>query len=93
MSSQLPGRVAISDLAVDDLCNLSPEHSSVAQPPSSEDEWHERFAGLVNPLLTDVFQERNGIYSFDRRAKFDVTRIRMIQGRPAAFELQPRLTA
>jgi hypothetical protein len=76
------------------------------QPPSSEDEWHERFAGLVNPLLdnplmfgycftqlTDVFQERNGIYSLDRRAKFDVTRIRKIQSRPAAFELRPGLTA
>jgi beta-galactosidase/beta-glucuronidase len=73
------------------------------QPPSSEDEWYERFAGLVNPLLdnplmfgycftqlTDVFQERNGVYSFDRRAKFDVTRIRKVQGRPAAFELRPR---
>jgi hypothetical protein len=73
------------------------------QPPSSEDEWYERFAGLVNPLLdnplmfgycftqlTDVFQERNGIYSFDRRAKFDITRIRKIQVRPAAFELRPR---
>jgi beta-galactosidase/beta-glucuronidase len=72
------------------------------QPPSSEDEWYERFAGLVNPLLdnplmfgycytqlTDIFQERNGIYSFDRGAKFDVTRIRKIQGRPAAFELRP----
>lgn len=70
-------------------------------PPSSEEEWYERFAGLINPLLdnplmfgycftqlTDVFQERNGIYSFDRRAKFDVARIRKVQGRPAAFELR-----
>jgi DNA-binding LacI/PurR family transcriptional regulator len=72
------------------------------QPPSSEDEWHERFAGLVNVLLddplmfgycytqlTDVFQERNGIYSFDRSAKFDVARISKIQCRPAAFEQRP----
>ena len=67
--------------------------------PRTEEEWYSRFAGLVdalleNPLmfgycftqLTDVFQEQNGIYAFDRSAKFDVSRIRAIQSRPAAYE-------
>ncbi|WP_372463252.1 glycoside hydrolase family 2 protein [Actinospica acidithermotolerans] len=68
--------------------------------PRTEEEWYERFAGLVdallgNPLmfgycftqLTDVFQERNGVYRFDRGCKLDVSRIRAIQSRPAAYEL------
>lgn len=65
----------------------------------SEEELHERFTGLVDVLLddplmfgycytqlTDVFQEQNGIYSFDRSTKLDVLRIRAAQQRPAAIE-------
>jgi len=33
-----------------------------------------------------VFQEQNGVYFFDRRAKFDTERIRRIQQRLAAIE-------
>jgi len=64
-----------------------------------EAEFYDRFVGLVdvlldNPLmfgycytqLTDVFQEENGIYRFDRSVKLDVDRIRAAQVRPAAFE-------
>jgi hypothetical protein len=36
--------------------------------------------------LTDVFQEENGIYRFDRATKLDTTRIKKIQTRPAAYE-------
>lgn len=67
--------------------------------PRTEAEWYARFAGLTgalleNPLmfgycftqLTDVFQEQNGVYRFDRSAKLDVSRIRAIQSRPAAYE-------
>jgi beta-galactosidase/beta-glucuronidase len=36
--------------------------------------------------LYDTYQERLGIYHFDRSAKFDVARIRAIQSRPAAME-------
>ncbi|MQA78987.1 MAG: beta-galactosidase [Streptosporangiales bacterium] len=67
--------------------------------PASEEEVHRRFAGLVDVLLddpfmfgycytqlTDVFQEENGVYRFDRSGKLDVARIRAVQQRPAAIE-------
>jgi beta-galactosidase/beta-glucuronidase len=67
--------------------------------PKSIDEVYERFAGLCAVLLdnpnmfgycytqlTDVYQEQNGIYRFDRSLKLDVTRIRAVQQRPAAIE-------
>ncbi|MFA6961550.1 MAG: sugar-binding domain-containing protein [Opitutaceae bacterium] len=67
--------------------------------PGSEEEFHERFTGLCAVLLdnpdmfgycytqlTDVFQEQNGIYRFDREPKFDLARIREAQQRPAVFE-------
>ncbi|WP_432944971.1 glycoside hydrolase family 2 protein [Kribbella sp. CA-253562] len=66
-----------------------------------EAEFYERFTGLVDVLLddplmfgycytqlTDVFQEENGIYRFDRSTKLDVERIRKAQVRPAAYEQQ-----
>lgn len=43
--------------------------------------------GYCYTQLTDVFQEQNGIYTFDRKKKFDINRIRKIQQRPAAIEL------
>ncbi|WP_052863344.1 glycoside hydrolase family 2 protein [Streptomyces niger] len=67
--------------------------------PRTEEEFHDRFGGLVAVLLddpnmfgycytqlTDVFQERNGVYRFDRTEKLDVTRLREAQQRPAAIE-------
>ena len=42
--------------------------------------------GYCYTQLTDVYQEQNGIYTFDRRAKFDLERLRRIQGRAAAIE-------
>ncbi|RNI22779.1 glycoside hydrolase family 2 protein [Flexivirga caeni] len=69
------------------------------QAVRTEEEVYERFTGLVDVLLddplmfgycytqlTDVFQEQNGIYFFDRSAKLDVARIRRIQQRRAAIE-------
>nr|WP_245633138.1 sugar-binding domain-containing protein [Luteipulveratus mongoliensis] len=66
---------------------------------TSEEAVYERFQGLVdalldNPLmfgycytqLTDVFQEQNGVYLFDRGTKLDVKRLRAIQERRAAIE-------
>ena len=43
--------------------------------------------GYCYTQLTDVYQEQNGIYRFDRRQKFAMERIRAAQQRPAAIEL------
>ena len=69
--------------------------------PRSLDEWYARFAGLCDALLddpnmfgycytqlTDVFQEQNGIYLFDRSTKFDMGRVHAIQTKRAAIELR-----
>ena len=69
------------------------------QQPRTLDEFYQRFEGLCAALLdnprmfgycytqlTDVYQEQNGIYTFDRHAKFDLARLRAIQQRPAAIE-------
>jgi hypothetical protein len=69
--------------------------------PSTVEEFHRRFEGLVGALLadrrmfgycytqlTDVFQEQNGVYRFDRSVKpgMDMARIQAAQQRPAASE-------
>lgn len=67
----------------------------------NEEEFHARFEGLTGVLLqdpamfgycytqlTDVFQEQNGVYRFDRGTKLDVERVRAAQTRPAAIEEQ-----
>jgi beta-galactosidase/beta-glucuronidase len=70
--------------------------------PRTIEEFYRRFEGLTaalleNPALfgycytqlTDVYQEQNGIYRFDRVAKFDLSRLRAAQQRPAAVEARP----
>jgi beta-galactosidase/beta-glucuronidase len=42
--------------------------------------------GYCYTQLTDVYQEVNGIYNFDRSGKFDIERIKAAQVRPAAIE-------
>ena len=42
--------------------------------------------GYCYTQLTDVFQEENGIYRFDRSDKLDVPRIQAVQTRQAAYE-------
>ncbi|MEQ7004698.1 sugar-binding domain-containing protein [Actinopolymorpha sp. B17G11] len=67
--------------------------------PRTLEEFYSRFEGLVAVLLddpnmfgycytqlTDVYQEQNGVYLFDRREKFDLERIRAAQTRTAAIE-------
>ena len=67
--------------------------------PQSLEEFYDRFARLCAILLddaahfgycytqlTDIYQEQNGIYRFDRSPKFDMSRIRAAQQRPAAIE-------
>ncbi len=67
--------------------------------PKTIEEFYERFEKLCAVLLddknmfgycytqlTDVYQEQNGIYRFDRSGKFDLARIRSAQTRRAEIE-------
>ncbi len=67
--------------------------------PKTLDEFYARYDGLVSALLdnpdmfgfcytqlTDVEQEHNGLYYYDRRPKFDVKRMHDITSRQAAYE-------
>ncbi|HEY9075771.1 MAG TPA: sugar-binding domain-containing protein [Anaerolineaceae bacterium] len=67
--------------------------------PKDIEEFYNRFEGMCktlldNPLmfaycytqLTDVYQEQNGIYTFNRSSKFDLARLRRIQQQKAAIE-------
>ena len=69
------------------------------EQPRTLEEFYQRFGALCRALLdnpgmfgycytqlTDVYQEQNGLYTFDRRAKFDLQRLRDIQRRQAAIE-------
>ncbi|MBN2329784.1 MAG: beta-galactosidase [Candidatus Omnitrophica bacterium] len=72
--------------------------------PKTLEEFYERFAGLIDAQLdnrnlcgycytqlTDVEQEKNGIFKFDRTAKFDAEKLHGIQSRRAAYEIDPPL--
>ena len=67
--------------------------------PKSEEEFMERYAGLVDSLLDnpklvgfcytqlyDIEQEVNGLYTYERKPKFDAEKIRRINSRQAAYE-------
>lgn len=67
--------------------------------PKSLEEFYERFKGLTDALLdntkmfalcytqlTDVEQERNGLFNYDRSPKFDAVRLKEIMSRKAAIE-------
>ena len=47
---------------------------------------HPHISGFVYTQLTDVEQEVNGVYTYDRKPKFDLNRLRAIFGAPAAIE-------
>jgi hypothetical protein len=64
------------------------------------EEFYSRYGGLVAALLdnpnlfgfcytqlTDVEQEHNGLYYYDRRPKFDLQRLHDFTARPAAYEI------
>ena len=66
---------------------------------SSIEAFYTRFEGLFAVLLddpnmfgycytqlTDVYPEENGLYTFDRKPKFDIARLKAVQSRPAAIE-------
>jgi hypothetical protein len=67
--------------------------------PKNLDEFYARYGGLVSALLdnpnlfgfcytqlTDVEQEHNGLYYYDRRPKFDLKKLHDFTARPAAYE-------
>jgi hypothetical protein len=67
--------------------------------PTSIEAFYDRFEKLCGILLddpsmfgycytqlTDVYQEQNGIYKYDRGLKFDMERLRKAQQKPAAIE-------
>ena len=79
--------------------NDTAESWGYGQRVADEEEFHSRFRGLTEVLLgdplmfgycytqlTDVFQEQNGIYRFDRTEKLDVARVRDVQLQVAAVE-------
>jgi beta-galactosidase/beta-glucuronidase len=79
--------------------NPGEESWGYGKRPNSIEEFYERFEGLCSTLLddpamfgycytqlTDVYQEQNGIYFFDRRPKFNLERLASIQRRRAAIE-------
>ncbi len=45
-----------------------------------------RMFGYCYTQLTDITPELNGIYTYDRRLKFDAARLKAIQSKPAAIE-------
>lgn len=74
--------------------------------PKSLDEFYTRYEGLTsaqldNPRLfgfcytqlTDIEQEQNGLYTYNREPKFDVAKLHAITSRRAAYEDNPPLKA
>jgi len=70
--------------------------------PQTLEEFYDRYDALMRALqgnrfmfgfcytqLTDIEQECNGIYYYDRSPKFDMERIRALTARPAAYEEKP----
>ncbi len=51
---------------------------------------HPHISGFCYTQLTDVEQEQNGIYTYDRKLKFDAVRLRRAFGAPAAIEQADR---
>jgi beta-galactosidase/beta-glucuronidase len=49
---------------------------------------HPKLSGYTYTQLTDVEQEQNGIYHFDRTPKFDPERLKRVFGADAAIEAQ-----
>jgi len=68
--------------------------------PKTTEEFYSRYGGLVTALLdnpnlfgfcytqlTDVEQEHNGLYYYNRQPKFDLKRLHDFTARPAAYEI------
>ncbi|MBQ7934844.1 MAG: beta-galactosidase [Clostridia bacterium] len=82
--------------------NTEKEGWGYGNAPKTEQEFLERLKGLTDALLenpcmlglcytqlTDVEQEQNGLYTYDRKPKFDPTIIHSIFSKKAAIEESP----
>ena len=78
---------------------------SYGNGPKTTDEFYARYQGTLDALLdnpnlfgfcytqlTDIEQERNGLYYYDRRPKFDVQKIHDLTARKAAYENRQPVT-
>jgi hypothetical protein len=67
--------------------------------PKTLDEFYQRYQGTIDAMLdnpnffgfcytqlTDIEQEKNGLYYYDRRPKFDNARLKQVTSRQAAYE-------
>ena len=74
--------------------------------PKTPEEFYTRYKGTIDALLdnphlfgfcytqlTDIEQEKNGLYYYDRKPKFDVKKIHDITSRQAAYERSDPATA
>jgi beta-galactosidase/beta-glucuronidase len=86
-----------------DISEKGSDDWGYGEAPQDMEEFYKRFEGLINVLLdnpkmcafcytqlTDVFQEKNGLYAFDRREKFNAERLHKILSRKAAIEKRKR---
>ena len=82
-----------------DISEKGSDDWGYGKAPEDMEEFYKRFKGLIDVLLdnpkmcafcytqlTDVYQEKNGIYAFDRREKFNAERLYKILSRKAAIE-------
>ena len=67
--------------------------------PKTHDEFYERYRGTIDAMLdnpnlfgfcytqlTDIEQEKNGLFYYDRKPKFDVKKLHQITSRKSAYE-------
>lgn len=86
-------------IKIDSAARADGQSWGYGKSASGEEEFFSRYEALTGVLmsnpnifgfcytqLTDVEQECNGIYSYDRKAKIDIDRLRAINSRPAAYE-------
>ena len=72
---------------------------SYGKGPKTPDEFYARYQGTIDAMLdnpnlfgfcytqlTDIEQERNGLYYYDRKPKFDLKKLYQITARAAAYE-------
>ena len=78
---------ATEGLSYNDRVPRRPTNSTPAtKEPSTPCSTTPNLFGFCYTQLTDIEQERNGLYFYDRRPKFDVKRLHAIISRQAAYE-------